>query len=524
MIQRCIVRCWLCALFACALGCTSTPTTESFSGSLDLRKLSVGRNATIIFEDTQTIFLPSTQNFTDEPRIIYETDAGVMLQVNDRLINQGEPYAFEADVGDEIQIKTLAPDGSEKAYVMQITNLPIVELNAEEIVDEPKKSCTIRVISPEPQLTTEILNCAVEYRGRFSLNFPKKSMSVELRQFEDTRAEFDAPLLGMRNDDDWILYSAYIDRSLVRNLVALELFSDLQALPPHGRGQSAVQGRLVELILNGEYHGVYVLLERNDRKLLDLQPNSDSNEGAYGGLFSAISNSANFFDFDPVTMLPKVDWYEGYEQKFPEEQMGGANILDVLGSLVQFVDETGDAAFIDGIGDRIDIDSAILYHLFVLATAATDNEIKNYFLASDDVTSDSGSDVGHEPFFFVPWDLEGTFGRGFGSGETDVAWWFTNNNLFNRLLETNVNDYVGRLQEKWGEMRANLLTEEALRERFASYRTMLEQAGAAERNFATWPVDGPFYEETVSFAEDLEFIFSFIPSRLQFLDGFIEDL
>src|SRR5690606_8251324 len=53
---------------------------------------------------------------------------------------------------------------------------------------------------------------------------------------------------------DWILYAAYNDGSLMRNVVA---YRAARAL-----GRYASRTRYVEVILNGRYWGVYVLMEK----------------------------------------------------------------------------------------------------------------------------------------------------------------------------------------------------------------------------------------------------------------------
>jgi CotH kinase protein len=87
----------------------------------------------------------------------------------------------------------------------------------------------------------------IRTRGRWSQRFPKKSYAVEIRDGE-------AALLGLPADDDWILYAAYNDRTLVRNALAYDTARFM--------GRYAARTRFVELRLNGRYHGVYVLMEK----------------------------------------------------------------------------------------------------------------------------------------------------------------------------------------------------------------------------------------------------------------------
>jgi len=93
---------------------------------------------------------------------------------------------------------------------------------------------------------------AIETRGRWSRRFPKKSYRLELR--EQDGGNRDAPLLGLPADDDWILYAAYNDRTLLRNVLVYAT--------ARRTGRYAARTRFVELRLNGRYHGVYVLMEK----------------------------------------------------------------------------------------------------------------------------------------------------------------------------------------------------------------------------------------------------------------------
>jgi CotH kinase protein len=87
----------------------------------------------------------------------------------------------------------------------------------------------------------------IRTRGRWSQRFPKKSYAVEIKGA-------DPALLGMPAEDDWILYSAYNDRTLIRNVLAYDT--------ARSTGRYAARTRFVQLRLNGRYHGVYVLMEK----------------------------------------------------------------------------------------------------------------------------------------------------------------------------------------------------------------------------------------------------------------------
>jgi hypothetical protein len=101
---------------------------------------------------------------------------------------------------------------------------------------------------------------AIQTRGRWSRHFPKKSYRFEIRKPDGSNRNI--PLLGMPADDDWILYAAYDDRTLMRNVLAYDT--------ARWMGRYAARTRFVELRVNGEYRGVYVLMEKlklHDRRV-----------------------------------------------------------------------------------------------------------------------------------------------------------------------------------------------------------------------------------------------------------------
>ena len=100
----------------------------------------------------------------------------------------------------------------------------------------------------------------IKLRGFSSLRQPKKSYAVET--LDAAGGPADVPLLGMPADHDWILYAPYSDMSLMRDVLAYELSSQL--------GHYASRTRFVEVFLNDttnavaltNYVGVYVLEEK----------------------------------------------------------------------------------------------------------------------------------------------------------------------------------------------------------------------------------------------------------------------
>ena len=142
------------------------------------------------------------------------------------------------------------------------SKLPLVVVRtAGAVPDEPKLAARVRVIDRPgrranmPSLAGNVYagRAGIETRGHSSQLFPKKQYGIELRdRAGDGR---DAALLGMPADDDWVLTANYSDKTLMRNAVGYRIARGVF-------GRYAPRTRYVELVLNGNYRGVYVLTQR----------------------------------------------------------------------------------------------------------------------------------------------------------------------------------------------------------------------------------------------------------------------
>ena len=80
--------------------------------------------------------------------------------------------------------------------------------------------------------------------------------------------------IGEAVDKDWVLYAAAADPSLMRNRLMFDTFRDMTSdYDPKGW---SVQSRYVELIVDGEYKGVYVMMDKitvNEKRVNITDPN-----------------------------------------------------------------------------------------------------------------------------------------------------------------------------------------------------------------------------------------------------------
>lgn len=168
------------------------------------------------------------------------------------------------------------------------SNLPIVVINTngQIIPDDYKITADMGVIYNGPGVRNNLTDpynhyngkIGIELRGSTSLMFPKKPYSFETR---DTSGEdIDVSLLGMPPEADWILNATYNDKTLMRDVIAYDI--------ARATGRYASRTRYCELVLNGEYIGIYIIMEKikNDKNRVDikkLDPEDISGDPLTGG-------------------------------------------------------------------------------------------------------------------------------------------------------------------------------------------------------------------------------------------------
>ena len=110
---------------------------------------------------------------------------------------------------------------------------------------------TMNHLTDTPTLTSDTI---VHYRGNSSRTFDKKGISLTLTHSDASNRELS--LLGMAADADWVLHGPYLDKTLLRNYMWYNIAGECMPYSPNVR--------FCELFLNGEYLGIYVLMEKID--------------------------------------------------------------------------------------------------------------------------------------------------------------------------------------------------------------------------------------------------------------------
>ena len=153
-----------------------------------------------------------------------------------------------------VPVEPQKPKGRDDLSWKKVSSFPTIRIQTAGPVSskETYVDATIRVEDPEGMYSDSLLyegKMRIRGRGNTTWGMPKKPYRLKLD--EHTK------LLGMKGNKDWILLANYSDKSLLRNIVAMEI-SRLCGMPwtPHMR--------TVDLYMNGSYEGSYVLCQHKE--------------------------------------------------------------------------------------------------------------------------------------------------------------------------------------------------------------------------------------------------------------------
>ena len=420
------------------------------------------------------------------------------------------------------------------------SRLPQVFINTKEadIVDEPKISSDAIFVTASDTIYNG--NLGIEFRGASSQAlFPKKSYGLET--WDENNEDINVSLFGLPEEEDWILYGPYSDKTLMRNILIYDLSRAI--------GQYASRTLFVDLTINEAYQGVYVFMEKLKRDseriaINKLKDDENSGEDLTGGYILKIDKTAgnnlgegyndlNSFvsQYDPPNAAMNQKTYFLYE--YPDaEDITVAQKTYISTYISDFENALASDDFLDadlGYANFIDTDSFIDF--FLLNELA--NNVDGYRLSTY-MHKDKNEKLKMGPI----WDFNLAFGNAdYCNGGSTNVWAYKFNERcpndfwlvpfwWDRLLQDP--DFVSRLKERWIVLRANELSNTAIIEHMDQYQLELDESGAASLNFKTWPILGTYIWPNnfvgANYDEEVAYLNNWIADRLIWLDDQINEL
>jgi hypothetical protein len=418
------------------------------------------------------------------------------------------------------------------------SNLPIIIINTNGVAiqDEPKIKADMGIINNGPGKENKITDTpndykgkiGIEYRGSTSQWFPKKPYGFETQ--EDKGENNDVKLLGMPKESDWTLNATYNDKSLMRDGLCYILAGSIMEYAPRVRYN--------ELVLNGKYQGIYLLVEKIKRgknrvDIAKMETTDNQDDALTGGYIIKIDKESGNNSGQGWNSLYAP--YQGASQKtyFQYDYPKASNITPQQKSYIrQHLNAVENSIAIDNYKDPVKgyrkyIDTQSLMDYIIINELSKNPDayrLSTYFYKQRD---SNGGKIKFGP----AWD----FNLGFGNVDyctqgnpeglvistfNDVCpsdgwvihfWW-------KRFLQDEV--FYNDLKYRWKYLRQHQLSSDRVNFVVDSISNMLAQAQV--RNFQQWPVLGqyvwPNYFVGNTYAEEVSHLKNWLKNRLTYLD------
>lgn len=392
-------------------------------------------------------------------------------------------------------------------FTFASSNLPLVVINTnnQSIPDDPKIMCDMGIIyngvgnrnyinDPWNNYSGKV---GIETRGSSSQGFPKQSYGLEL--WDVNGNAIDSSLLGMPKESDWCLIANYSDKSLLNNSLSYYLSREM--------GWYAPRWECVEVVIDGQYMGVYLLCEKikRDNNRVDiakLTPTEIAGDDVTGGYIikvdkpTASSGAGWTSNFAPAVATNGQTIYFQYD--YPSD----VNIVPQQESYIQMYIDSFETVlagpnFADtaiGYAHYMDVNSFIDYFLIDEMSKNVDGYRISTYLYKDKRSN------GGKLIMGPAWDFDIAWGNAnYCDGNVTTGWAYEFGNVcpgdgwqipfwWARLMQDPA--FRDKVKCRWTELSQTILSKTFLFDYCDSMAVMLNEG--AGRNFTVWPIIGSY--------------------------------
>jgi hypothetical protein len=422
-----------------------------------------------------------------------------------------------------------------KPFPFESSNLPIIRITTFDqfIPDDPKLTAHMEIIDNGPGQRNHMSDppngydgtIGIEKRGSSSQGFPKKSFGFET--WDMFGQETEVPLLGMPAESDWILNAHYTDKTLMRNVLTYYESNQM--------GQYASRTRFCEVVLNGQYWGVYAFMEKikRDSARVDIAKLSDKDTAGIdltGGYILKIDKVTGTGGQGWVSPYPPPVNQGGQTIFIQYEYPGYEDLLPVQEQYIQNYVDTFETALYNFQGhppfehhQYMDIYSFVDFFILNEISRNVDGyRLSTFFF------KDKGGRINMGPV----WDFDlawgnayycegintGGFAYQFGQYCPDDPWqlpfWW------DKLMTDSL--FVQELRCRWESLRMTIFDNDSIFQYINDQVALLNEG--QQRNFTQWPILGVWVWPNPSpvpttYEGEIAYLKLFIMNRLVWLDN-----
>lgn len=463
-----------------------------------------------------------TSDTWDEGRLTSDEGGKLYLVANDGLYEESK-----ADTVASSKYFTLIHVVGDRfnEYSIAFTGLPIMTVETKEApanpdnpIDEEDVDCILTMYEPTSETGTavyQVSDAYLHHRGGSTLSsgYLKKGLKINLRYTNEEGKEKNNHLsfCGLRAEDDWVLVPLYTEETKVREKFSIDTWEMFGLEENDYDMDNGTRMEYIELIINGEYWGMFGLLEPIDGKQLNMtdgdvlvkihswtKPKSD--------ILRTLGNTVLYVDYSAA-----LAEQETMDIKYPSDVTQES--WDVMATFMEYVYESTPTRMIRDIGDWIDVENAVDHWLFTNFICAGDNVWKNLYISFK-------KDGDIYKIYLTPWDFDLTYGLSW-DGDAYLHWKYKPSvaySVYEFEYTRAVIDYAeggkAACYNRWQELRADILDEENIMKRIDDIQAFMLSTGAYVRDLEKWPEGGH--------TTDLTYMKEVIHNRLEFMDQYIE--
>lgn len=379
-------------------------------------------------------------------------------------------------------------------------DIPVITINTNNVPIVSKDeyvSMNLSISNTEEEYLLSNVTGKIKGRGNSTWDMPKKPFKIK---FDKKQKLFDSAA-----EKSWTLIANYCDKSLIRNYLAYEL-SDLCSGIEY-----TTTHELVEVVLNNEYLGVYLLCDQIEVKPSRVSIETESAEVDTGYLVE-LDNRA------PSEGKENVDYFYSYGFpygiKSPETDAEYYSV-NQLKYIQQYLDKAMDVIInknFNEIKKYIDIDSFVDSYIIQELFKNCDVGFSSFYLYKD---------KGGVLFAGPLWDFDISTGNcDYSDVDTPLYYRTRNVNIWYKNL-MNVSEFYSLVANRYRELQPEI--EKIILE---GNEILTTYRNAFERNFERWQIMGiyvwPNTQEIVNLKtidEQINYLSNWLSTRNQWLLG-----
>lgn len=372
-------------------------------------------------------------------------------------------------------------------------------------------------LTDEPAITTR---AEIRYRGNSSRHFDKKGYRVKFT-LEDRETSNDLDVLGMGAESSWVLHGPFLDKTLIRNYLGMNVAGQIMDYAP--------DVRFCELFVNGEYQGLYLLMESVEEGP-DRLPLTESDRGSAATSYivrrdwydptSSGSMDDLLYDIAVSRYAPIEIVYPGTRTITDDQRAWIASDLNYIEKCLYSYDYDTEPYSYE---EHLDVDTFVDYAIINEFSANLDaGSYSTYFYR----------DVRGLLCAGPVWDFNNAFDNYSDESQLGLGFFMPGQPVYFMLFKDEA--FVERTIERYRELREGVLSDEYLTS-FVD-ETVAYLGPAVDRNYAVWGYSfdagsmdadnrlNPVERNPASFEEAVDNIKTFITGRGGWLDRNIENL